>query len=307
VNTSGGTLTPWRVRFRDPADAGGEDFVVPVPPLGARDVEEMFGRATPAGVRDGIELFRAGDLLLGRLRERFAPAGLAAATETAYSRLFDACAGRSLYRIWNYVPRINETCDGLENYRAFCVGRAQAFETRFGEGYAKYVPAASALGCGGDELTVLFVAGEAAPRHLENPVQLPAYEYPAEHGPRPPSFARATVVEAAGGGWAFVSGTAAVRGHATLAVGDFAAQLECTLENLRLISRAAGLGEALRPAGIWRRHFKVYLRHAADYARARTRFEEALATADDHVIYLRSDICRAALEIEIEATLERVT
>ena len=309
MSTSGGTLTPWRVHFQEPAEEGEGvgGFAVPVPPLGARHIEEMFGGAEPAGVRGGIELFRAGDLLLGRLRARFAAGELAACTETAYSRMFDACASRSLYRIWNYVPRINETCAGLENYRAFCVGRAQAFEHRFGAGYEKCVPAASALGCGGGELVMVFVAGEAAPRHVENPVQLPAYEYPIEHGPRSPSFARATVVVGAAGGWVFVSGTAAVRGHATLAGGDFDAQLDCTLDNLRLISRAAGLGDALQPAGRWRRHFKVYLRRAADYARARMRFESALATEDDRVVYLRSDICRAALEVEIEATLEGVT
>jgi hypothetical protein len=132
---------------------------------------------------------------------------------------------------------------------------------------------------------------------------MPAYEYPAEHGPRSPSFARASLVRRRSGTDAFISGTSAIAGHATLAPGDTAAQLEATLENLRLISRACDLGEDLGAGTCAARHFKVYLRHAADWAAVARRLEGSLVALGDRLAYLQADICRAALNIEIEATL----
>ena len=61
-------------------------------------------------------------------------------------------------------------------------------------------------------LAIGFLAGRAVPRHFENPRQVPAFEYPAQYGPRPPSFSRATAVKAGEGRWIFISGTAAVVG-----------------------------------------------------------------------------------------------
>ncbi len=186
---------------------------------------------------------------LGADRSRWAI--LEEATRRLYSGLLDAAEGLHLYRIWNCVPSINpENAAGLENYRAFCRGRALAFEKAFGRDFARRLPASSAVGTAGGALTIVFLAGERPARHFENPAQVPAYEYPPEHGPRPPSFARATVVEAAPGLDAFISGTSAIMGHSTVAPHDTAGQLDCTLENLRLVFRACGLGPGAGPAAI---------------------------------------------------------
>ena len=214
-----------------------------------------------------------------------------------------ACEGRHLFRIWNYVPRINALTDGFENYRAFCMGRSLAFETKFGPTFQSVLPAASAVGSHGEHLDVIFVAGETAPQHFENPVQVPAYLYPVQHGPRPPSFARATVGRDGPRTYTFISGTAAIRGHETVAPGSLEEQLDCTLDNLRLISQTAGLGEQLGLGQSKQRFFKIYLRHAADFARARKRLEGVLLQPTDTVIYLETDICREALNIEIEVTV----
>ena len=80
------------------------------------------------------------------------------------------------------------------------------FEARLGGRFEQKLPAASSVGSHGDRLDVIFVAGEAAPRHLENPEQVPAYHYPAEHGPRAPSFARATVASDGARKVTFISG-----------------------------------------------------------------------------------------------------
>ncbi|MBC8012186.1 MAG: hypothetical protein H7067_19055, partial [Burkholderiales bacterium] len=154
-------------------------------------------------------------------------------------------------------------------------------------------------------LAVLFAAAREMPRIVENPEQTPAYEYPLEHGPRAPSFSRAAQVTANGRRWTFVSGTASIKGHATVAPESLAGQIDCTLDNLGLISAACGLGGALgaeRGSAV-ERHFKVYLRDAAELDAVRAALEARLLRPTDRVSWLRSDICRAALKLEIEATV----
>jgi chorismate lyase / 3-hydroxybenzoate synthase len=275
---------------------------LPLPWLGGDPTESLFQDARPAGEAHGFHLHEAGDLLVGCAVRPVGGAPERAAREL-YRGLLAACAGRPLCRIWNYVPAINEQPGGLENYRAFCAGRSLAFEAAHGTGFRRTLPAASAVGCGGDSLAAVFVACRTAPRHVENPEQVAAYEYPPEHGVRPPSFSRATITSHAGRPLVFVSGTAAIKGHATVAPHSLVEQLECTFDNLRIIGRAAGLGETLG-AGPWSsRHFKAYVRHAGDLPAVRARLERDLVRPEDRVIYLRADMCRAALDVEIEATL----
>ncbi|MGC4075211.1 MAG: hypothetical protein QM760_22460 [Nibricoccus sp.] len=53
------------------------------------------------------------------------------------------------------------------------------------------------------------------------------------------------MVEEGGRTWVFVSGTASIKGHVTVGVGSLREQIEGTLDNLRLISRASGVGDNL--------------------------------------------------------------
>jgi hypothetical protein len=282
---------------------------IELPCLGGAAQEEIFSGLGATGAVGGVELFARGGLLVGHAREPFAQGSAEEAARRLYARVLAACESRQLYRIWNYVPRINEHTAGLEHYRAFCKGRSLAFEAAYGAGFERQLPAASAVGSDGRTLDVIFAAGAAAPRHVENPEQVPAYLYPPEHGPRSPSFSRATVVAEGGQRWVFVSGTAAIKGHATVGVGSLRGQIDCTLDNLRLISRASGVGENLGASGCvesdaaWARHFKIYLRRAQDIAEAKALLEGKLVLPGDRVTWLRSDICRAELDIEIEATL----
>lgn len=283
--------------------ANGPFLRLAVPWLGGMRTERLFPDAREIGAKRGFRLWEADGLLLGAAVR---PAGsfLRESARDVYQRLFEATAGAPLYRIWNYVPAINATTAGLENYRAFCQGRSEAFEAVYGSGCKQAMPSASAVGCGGDELALVFVAGRSAPRHIENPEQVPAYEYPAEHGPRPPSFSRATLgVTGSGRQLLFVSGTAAIKGHATIAPQRTLAQLDCTLDNLRLVSASARLGNTLGADGAFERHFKVYVRKAVDYRAVRDRLEAEFLRVDDRVVYLNADICRADLSVEIEATL----
>ena len=291
------------VDFGDVTTPESTTLHIAAPWLGGAVREEIFPGAQPAGSENGLQLYRWGSLLLGHAHDPFVATQLAARTEALYARMLAACGSRHLFRIWNYVPRINAVTDGLENYRAFCMGRSLAFEKKFGADFQRVLPAASAVGSRGEHLDLIFVAGETVPRHFENPAQVPAYHYPIEHGPRAPSFARATVAREGGRTLTFISGTAAIRGHETVAPGTLGEQLDCTLENLRLISRASGLGDTLGGEQKLRRFFKVYLRHARDFPAAKKSLEQSLVKPDDTVIYLETDVCRQALNVEIEATL----
>ncbi len=287
------------------AQVRGPEIGIELPCMAGVAREEIFSGLEPVAAMDGVTLYRRGGLLVGHAREVFAEATVEADARRLYERLLAATGRRHLYRMWNYVPRINAHTGGLEHYRSFCKGRSLAFEAAFGAGFERVLSSASAVGSDGRTLDVVFAAGEAEPRHVENPEQVPAYLYPPEHGPRPPSFSRATVVTEGGQKWVFVSGTASIKGHATVGVGSLRAQIEGTLDNLRLISRASGVGENLGAGGEWARHFKVYLRRVSDLAEARAALEGVLVFQErgDRVSWLRSDICRAELDIEIEATL----
>ncbi len=295
-----------RLRITLGAGAGGEvDTDVPV--LAGVGVENLFGPARPAGREGPLALFQAGDWLLGAATLPLV-AGLEQAARECYAHVFAATAGRHLARVWNYVPAINAPGPGgLENYQLFCRGRSLAFEQQFGKAFNMRLPSASAVGSESEDLTVVFAACSALPRHVENPRQVAAYDYPAEYGPRPPSFARATVIRAPGGTTVFISGTAAIRGHATFARDSLPEQLECTLSNLREISLACGLGFGLDEGGISTRHFKVYLRHAGDQPAVAARLAEGFLKSTDCVSYLKADLCRAPLLVEIEASLFGVT
>jgi chorismate lyase/3-hydroxybenzoate synthase len=289
--------------FGEAGDVSQGKLNLGLPLLAGERRAAVGGPVEPARSEGGLALWRGRGLMVGHSRSN-GGAALETATADIYARILSASRGLNIYRIWNVVPKINSPGPGgLENYQAFCRGRSLAFEANLGNAFCASLPAASAVGTAGDELAVAFVAGSRPTRHFENPAQVPAYRYPAEHGPRPPSFARAT---AAGEGPAmdvFISGTSSVVGHETVAPGDTRGQLECTFENLRLISVASGLGERLGEGAPSKRHFKVYIRHASDLPLVAAQVEQRLLAPGDKVTYLGADICRAALNVEIEVTV----
>lgn len=287
--------------FPQPIHTESDAWPPGLPVLGGESAEAIFPSPQPAGDSGAFALYRSGDWLLGRAIGRSGETPESAA-HRLYRDLLRAAGGRALARIWNYVPRINAPGpSGLENYRGFCRGRGLAFRTALGADFGPRLPAASAVGVESEVLAVAFAATSQPARHFENPRQVPAYAYPAEHGPQAPSFARATVVtEAPGRSTVFISGTAAITGHSTVAPGDTLTQLAHTLENLRIIGGVCGAGESLAADS---RHFKIYLRHAADYPGVSNTLAANFLRPGDHVSYLQADICRAALTIEIEATL----
>lgn len=232
-------------------------------------------------------------------------AALQALTHQLYADLFRtlrAHGGRHLLKIWNYLPQLNATLDGLEVYRHFNIGRQQAFLDA-GAAAFEGAPAACALGTADGPLSLAFLAGPQAPRPVENPRQTSAYHYPADYGPRSPTFSRAALVALSPGRETlFVSGTASIVGHASVHLGDVVQQTQEALRNLHAVLDAA---HAATPARFALDQFAhtVYVRHAADLDAVRAVFEQAVGAdspAALGAVYLLADVCRSELLVEIE-------
>lgn len=217
-----------------------------------------------------------------------------------YRQVFTQLGSDWLYRIWNFVPAINDETQGMEVYRQFSYGRSLAFEESFGTVFEQRMSAASAVGTRGHHLALMCLVGPAEPLHLENPLQVPAYHYPQKFGPRAPSFARATTVTVGEVDWLFISGTAAIRGAESLARGDVLGQLMITWENLRGVMTTAGW-DWERPKAGECREFRVYLRRREDFPAIKQVLEGEYLRGDETVSYLQAEVCRAELDVEIEA------
>ena len=280
-------------------EPGGTGLVVRVPlaQLAGEPLVELWrAPGTMRTLREGgWSWAAAGELLFGATE---LPAGSGRELERAAREAYrGALAGASrlgfphLLRTWNVVPAINGPGEGLERYRRFCRGRAEAFEAHHGPGFERLLPASTAVGGPPGALVMWFLASEAAGEHRENPRQVSAYAYPRRYGPRSPSFARATRCRAgAPGGRLLLSGTASIVGHLSVHPGNVAGQLDETLRNLELL-----LAPGERLAAV-----RVYVRHAADVGAVRAAVERRLG-AELPALYLRADICREELLVEIEA------
>ena len=252
---------------------------------------------------DGIfETVRARDFLLGwtGIRLEGNPAG---AARRLYGEMLRVADPMHLYHIWNWVPAINATSfGGEETYKLFCEGRAQGFEDRFGRDFETGLPSASAVGHSRESLLLCFVAGRRAPRHLENPEQVPAWQYPPIYGPRSPSFARASVVDTERGPLVWISGTASIKGSESVCPGDFSGQVRTTLSNVDLILARAGK-DLYRCGEGEERHFRIYLRDRRNYEAARALLDDVVSGEGKHAVWVQAEICRKELEIEMEAAI----
>lgn len=302
---------------------GGSEL--PLPVLGGGVGVEVWTAAGPVarGRRGAVEIASDGRVLFGRVsREDADSPALEGVAYDAFRQVLSAAAAEGypeLVRVWACVPRINEEeasgegarGDGresprMERYKAFCRARAAAFEEAWGGGFASRLPASTAVGSEGGALVVHFLAAREPGVHVENPRQVAAYLYPPCYGPRSPSFARATVAPDALGGALFVSGTASIVGHESLHPGSLPEQTRETVQNLERVREAA---ERARPDALGARFawslFKVYLRHAEDEPEAR-RLVPELTGGRVPTLFLRADVCRRELLIEIEAVAKRV-
>ncbi|MDQ7988565.1 MAG: hypothetical protein REI09_02925 [Candidatus Dactylopiibacterium sp.] len=295
-------------------EPAGEDVCVPLATLTAASPRRFAwcvkgGGALREGRVGALRYRHDDDLLFGwiSLAEagHAAPEGvsaLEAISHDAYAAVFAALAQTGfthLLRCWNYLPRINLDGGGLERYRQFNIGRQDAFiaaQRTWLEG----APSACALGSAQGELVVYFLAGRVPADPIENPRQLSAYRYPAQYGPRAPTFSRASLLPLDGVDVLFISGTASIVGHESLHPGDVRAQTRETLENLAALVTEASRRARFGAFALEDLKLKVFVREPADLAAVQDELHTRLGAVAD-VCYLQADVCRAELLVEIEA------
>ena len=285
---------------------------VPLQPLLNAPGREIWysNRPVQRSTRDGIDLAWDGVALFGCLSQLDHGKDPEQCSQDAFQKIIETVRSQGypiLVRMWSYLPRINDPDEtGLERYRAFCKGRHHAFMAT--HGYREtWLPAGTGIGCRGSEFVVLFLAlKQGSIANIENPHQIPAYQYPERYGPRAPSFARATAVswhEEAGS--IYVSGTSSILGHETLHAGNVEKQCLQTLDNIESLLSSSNLARY----GIHRRvslpdlrNVKVYLRHEEDLPLVQSLCEDRLQEGKP-ILYLNADICRADLKVEIEGKI----
>lgn len=286
---------------------------VPATSTGVDAFAEVWSTASPSrpGEHRGICFAHDGEYLLGAGAIP-ARAEYRSGVRDSYESIFDLVRESGyphIFRIWNFIGRINQdNARGLEVYRDFCQGRAEAFEAARLE--TAFMPAATGIGSRGAGIAFFFLAcRDSSVRHIENPHQIPAYRYPRKYGPRSPSFARATYLRhrdtRGNDGTVFISGTASILGYETVHRGDIEQQCDVALRNIANLvgpsNRALAHDVGSRKLQDLR-HVKVYVRHAEHLPIVRERVARAFPPPAE-VAFLNVDICRSDLLVEIEGVL----
>lgn len=287
----------------DPRDP--RKLSIALPPLAEPRLVEIWQAEAP-GARDhdgDLHYAIHGEVVFGHtLIDETGKDGLAAVAQQAYARmlqLLDRLGYPHLLRLWNYFPEINLEDRGLERYRAFCVGRHEAFRAHgFQE---KHLAAASAVGTVAPGCLLYFIACREAGTPVENPRQVSAYHYPDCYAPKTPLFSRALLKSWPRATHLYISGTASIVGHRTCHAGDALEQFRETARNLDATIAAAN---RLRPLGASSlaqlSHVKVYLRRPEDFAAVAADLDRVLGKTLPRIC-LRADICRSDLLLEIDA------
>jgi len=273
---------------------------IPLEPVDAPVPYEVWRAGGPVRRGNGGDIAWAsdGDYTFATMEiAEAAHGGLAEAARHAYRALGDWIAEAAtphVLRIWNYLDAINSGEGDAERYREFCRGRADGMNGAFAQGF----PAATAIGVrdGRRVLRVYWIAARLRGAVLENPRQISAWRYPRQYGPSAPTFARAMLAPTTSA-QLFISGTAAIVGHASHHSEDFVAQVDETLANFGSLLDAGGFAPS--------RHFgagstlKIYIRRAED-ARLAADLLRARLPAATAFLLLQGDICRRELLVEID-------
>ncbi|WP_349945595.1 hypothetical protein ABFV83_17240 [Lacrimispora sp. BS-2] len=205
-------------------------------------------------------------------------------------------------RFWNYIPEINEKGEAQERYKEFCAGREEAF-SEFYQKNGKVYPAATGIGTNGSNLCISLLAiHKSANRYnIENPRQVPAYQYPEQYGTSSPKFSRATYVELENEKILLVSGTASIIGTTSVYIGDAFMQTKTTIDNIKILLSEKNLREYFIECSEVRaqlQYLKVYIKNWGDFPIIKQICERSFG--NQNIVYLQNDICRKELLVEME-------
>ena len=207
---------------------------------------------------------------------------------------------RQPIRFWNYVPGIVETVEpGLDRYMAFNRGRyaALAESQRNGEPFERAIPTASAVGINGPDLIIDSLASISGGKPVNNPRQIPSWQYSRRYGPRPPCFARGTVAVLRGRPMLLVGGTASIVGEESRHDGDVRAQVDEALRNIEAVIIGAG-GPCLNPLERLT-DARIHVVHGTDAELVETLIR-ARGARTLRIETVLARVCRPELLVEIE-------
>lgn len=207
---------------------------------------------------------------------------------------------RHAVRMWNFVPDIQGQLDGGDRYMAFNVGRFAAYCDWFGgaQAFAAALPTSSAVGVTASALSVHVLAADEPGRPVENPRQIPAYQYSRRYGRRPPCFSRATKL----GSTLLIGGTASILGQRSRHEGDIDGQMRETCRNIAALINSAAPPSAAGPLHALR-SLRVHVREAHHASDVRALLDE-LAPDLPVVEFVQAPLCRRELLVEIEGVAE---
>lgn len=290
-----------------------------VPPVWVGSLLGRFARRSTAGSEAvSLGITEGGGFCLASVRvhqaRRLDRAAFSEAVARAYRWIRTELSGRRYshpVRLWNHIPGIHDPMGkGRDRYMVFNAGRFEALAEWFGkESFDTRIATASGVGHDGQDLVLHCLAAERPGRAVDNPRQTAPYRYSRRYGPRPPCFARATVIQPSRGApLVLVGGTASIVGEESVHPGDLFRQMEETLTNLAvLLCAAAGERDvsvddrAAVLAGF--REVRVYFPDPRRLGELRSLLEDAFPGAG-HVEWVRAGICRAELMVEIEGVAE---
>jgi len=229
--------------------------------------------------------------------------------KTMYNHIFESMREFEyphIFRLWNYLPYINDFSQGTERYKLFCHGRASSFQNNSTE---LIYPSATGVGTWGNCVNIYFISTiNNIHKNIENPKQTPAYRYPSVNGLKAPSFSRGTYSEYSQDANSFyISGTASILGHQTAFEGDIKKQCETTIANIdSLISKVNLLSYGINQEYNLKDLdcIKVYIKNNADFEVVKSICEDAFSLSKS-IVYLNTDICRKNLLVEIEGLIQR--
>lgn len=235
------------------------------------------------------------------------------ATREAYLELLRIVAEYGhVVRIWNFIPSILAPLGALPHrYMVFNAGRFAAYESHLGcaGAFAVGVATASGTGHAGADLAIHALAFPEPGRSVENPRQVPAYRYSQRYGPRPPCFARATLLQASSDApdRLLVGGTASILGEDSEHLHQLDAQVDETLRNLEALVAAGWVqarnAESLQPSLSCFKHVRVYHPERIPSDAVRIRLVGAFDRVESFEL-VTADLCRPELLVEIEGLAE---
>ena len=218
-----------------------------------------------------------------------------------------------IFRQWNYIESIVDKVYDSQRYQIFNDIRSLYYsDSDFIYGY----PAATGIGTKTGGAIIDFLASTTNKVWpVKNPAQIDAHKYSGDvlannelsekFKKSTPKFERAKVVSQGESMLVYISGTAAIKGETSEAIGDAYNQTLLTIDNIERLVELENLRAQNIPINkqysIVPVSFRVYIKLPDDVKKVQLAFESRFGLFKN-VQYLIADICRPELLVEFEGT-----